>query len=458
MKGVGFRMYGRLSSILFPVAVLVLIGSIVWGYQEHQEKNAILIKAENQYQRAFHDLNHHMDRLYDELGQTLAVSATSQGMQRKGLANIWRLTSQAQNEINQLPLALLPFNKAEQFLARINNFAYQTSVRDLAKQPLTDQELKMMKSLYATAGQVNKQLGTVQDAVINDHLRWMDVEIAMANANTPHDNTIIDGFKAVDKHMGQYPENEWGPSALSTDRVRSSKGLQGGDMTADQIKRKAQSFLGATASGKDVRVTEAGTKTDMPAYNVVVKGSGESSIQMDYTRKGGNLLWFMNNRPVKVRKLDFDTARNKASQFLLRHGYKSMTPVTYDEYDHVAVFTFVKTLDDVRFYPDKVTVRVALDNGEAVGLQASDHVFAPQLLTPGKPKTTKEQAEAGLNPDFRVREYRLSVIENEMRKLVLCHEFVGRINDRDYRIYMNADTGMEETIEEIPDSAKPIYK
>lgn len=450
-------MYGRLSSILFPIAVLVLIGSIVWGYQEHQEKNAILIKAENQYQRAFHDLNHHMDRLYDELGQTLAVSATSQGMQRKGLVNIWRLTSQAQNEINQLPLAMLPFNKAEQFLARVNKFAYQTSVRDLTKQPMTDQELKMMKSLYAAAGNVNKELGSVQEAVISNHLRWMDVEIAMASENSPHDNSIIDGFKAIDKQLGEYPENDWGPSAMSTERIRSSQGLPGGDMSADQIRQKAVEFLGASGIDKQVQVSEAGSKTELPSYTVTVEETGDSTVQLDYTRKGGQLLWYINSRAVKSRKLNFDTARNKASQFLVRHGYEGMTPVTYDEYDHVAVFTFVKAIDNVRFYPDKVTVRIALDNGEAVGLQASDHVFAPKLLTPGKPKTTKEQAQAGLNSDFKVREYRLSVIEDEMRKLVLCHEFVGQVNGRDYRIYMNADTGLEETIEEIPDSAKPIY-
>lgn len=451
-------MYRRLSSILFPVAVIALIGTIVWGYQEHQEKNSILIKAENQYQRAFHDLNHHMDRLYDELGQTLAVSAKSQGMQRKGLVNVWRLTSQAQNEINQLPLALLPFNKAEQFLSRINNFAYQTSIRDLTKQPLTDQELRMLNSLYKTAGTVNKELGTIQDAVISDHLRWMDVELAMASENTPHDNSIIDGFKLIDKQMGEYPEADWGPTAQSMVRVHSAKSLTGNELTAEQIKRKALQFLGAGGEGKDAKVAEAGAKTELPAYAVTIAGVGGSTIELDYTKKGGNLLWYFNSRAVKNRKLSFDTARNKAGQFLLRHGYTTMTPVTYDEYDNVAVFTFVKTIDNVRFYPDKVTARVALDNGEVVGLQASDHVFAPKLLTPGKPKVTKDQAQGGLNPDFKVHEYRLAVIENEMRKLVLCHEFVGRINDRNYRIYMNADTGLEETIEEIPDSAKPIYR
>jgi spore germination protein len=451
-------MYARLSSIMFPIFTLLFFGAIVWGYQEHQDKNSVLIKAENQYQRAFHDLSHHVGRLHDQLGQTLAVSSTSQDMQRKGLVNVWRMTSEAQNEINQLPLTMLPFNKAEQFLTRISSFAYRTAVRDLNKQPLTQDELKTMKSLYKTSDSVNQQLGKVQDAVIANHLRWMDVEAAIASKNGPNDNSIIDGFKAVDKQMGAYPENEWGPSAMSTDRKLSSAGLDGNNVTADEVKKKALDFLGHQAKGTDVVVTEAGTKTDLPAYTVSVKSQNNVNIQMDYTRKGGYLLWFMNPRDVKSRKLNFDTARSKASQFLVRHNYMDMSPITYDEYDHVAVFTYAHTINNVRIYSDKVTVRVALDNGEIVGLQALDHVFAKKLLTPGKPKMTKEEAQKGLNPDFRVEDYTLSVVENDMKQLVLCHEFTGRINDHRYRIFMNADTGIEESIEEIPDAAKPIYK
>ncbi|QMV44352.1 germination protein YpeB [Cohnella cholangitidis] len=451
-------MYARLSSIMFPIATLLFIGAIVWGYQEHQEKNSVLIKAENQYQRAFHDLSHHMGRLHDQLGQTLAVSSSSQGMQRKGLVNVWRLTSQAQNEINQLPLALLPFNKAEEFLSRISSFAYRTAVRDLSKQPLTPAEMKTMKSLYKTAESVNLELGKVQDAVISDHLRWMDVEVAMASENNPHDNTIIDGFKAMDKQMGAYPEADWGPSAMSADRKLSAAGLEGNEMSKEEIWKKALDFLGPQAEGADAKVTEDGSKTDLPSYSVSVKGHEGVNIQLDYTRKGGHLLWFMNPREVQTRKLNFDTARNKGSQFLVRHDYKQMTPITYDEYDHVAVFTYVHTIDGVKIYPDKVTVRVALDNGEVVGLQASDHVFAEKLLAPGKPKLTKEQAQKGLNPDFRIEDYSLAVVENDMRKSVLCHEFLGKINDHRYRIFMNAETGEEENIEEIPESAKAIYK
>jgi spore germination protein len=453
-------MYARLSSVLFPIAAILLIGSILWGYQEHQEKNSILIKAENQYQRAFHDLNHHMNRLRGELGQTLAVSSTSQGMQRKGLVNVWRLTSQAQNEINQLPLAMLPFNKTEEFLARMNNFAYRASVRDLTKQPLSRGELTTLKSLYTKSSDINQELGKVQDAVISNRLRWMDVETAMATERNPHDNTIIDGFRSVDKKIGAYPENDWGPSSMAPTQKLSTAALTGRDLSATEIRHLAAAFLGRRGvSTQGLKVTESGGQTNFRAYTVSTDGTDHSPIHMDYTRKGGQLLWYMNPREVKSRKIDFNTARSRASQFLSRRGYSEMTPVTYDEYDHVSVFSFVRNHNGVRMYPDKMTVRVALDNGEIVGVQATDHVFAAkQMMAPAKPKMSKEQAAKGLNPEFKVHDYSLAVIRNDLQQPVLCHEFVGRINGSSYRIYMNAETGLEETIEQIPDAAKPIYR
>lgn len=220
-------MYKRLSAVMFPLTALLLIGALVWGYQENQEKNSILIKAENQYQRAFHDLSYHVDRLHGELGNTLAVNSASNGMHRKGLVNVWRMTSEAQNEINQLPLTLLPFSKTEEFLSKISNFSYKAGIRDFTKKPLTDGELSNLKALYKNSGEISKDLQEVQNKVIGNRLRWMDVETALATENKAEDNTIIDGFKTVDKRVGAYPELDWGPSVASIYDKRSVKMLGG---------------------------------------------------------------------------------------------------------------------------------------------------------------------------------------------------------------------------------------
>lgn len=450
---------------MFPLCALLFAGAIFWGYQEHQEKNAVLIKAENQYQRAFHDLTNHMSSLQEQLGKTLAVNGASYRMQRKGLVNVWRLTSQAQNEVNQLPLALLPFNKAENFLSRISDFAYRTSVRDLTKEPLTEQEAQTIQSLYAKAADINKELGKVQDAVLSDHLRWMDVEVAMSSADQTADNSIIDGFKTVDKKVSSYPENDWGPSNVSADLQRAHGNASGPKISAEEARQKAAEFLGINAmSGtREIKITENGTKTDHPTYTAVVSTAARSqkkgeaqTIQMDFTAKGGKLLWFMNPRIVKTRSFNVGAAKEKAIQFLKDKGYPAMTPVTYDEYDHVSVFTFVAEKDGVLIYPDKVTVRIALDNGEAVGLQAADHVYREAGIAVGKPAIDEAKARSVLHPKFEMKAHRLAVIENDEKKDVLCHEYTGKINGSQYRIYINANTGIEEKIEQIPDSAKAI--
>src|SRR5699024_4244781 len=101
--------------IMITALSVAVVGTAIWGYQEHQEKNAILIQAENTYQRSFHELSYHMDLLHDKIGSSLAVSSKERLSPQ--LVEIWRLTSEALANVGQLPLALLPFNKTEEFLS-----------------------------------------------------------------------------------------------------------------------------------------------------------------------------------------------------------------------------------------------------------------------------------------------------------------------------------------------------
>lgn len=450
-------MYKRLSAILFPVATVLLIGALVWGYQENQEKNSILIKAENQYQRAFHDLSYHVDKLHTELGNTLAVHSASTGSQRKGLVNVWRITSEAQNEINQLPLALLPFNKTEEFLSRISKFSYQVAVRDMTKQPLSANEVKNLKELYKSSAQISKDLQGVQNKVISNRLRWMDVETALASEREPRDNTIIDGFKTVDKRVGEYPELDWGPSISSMYNKRSVKKLNGEPTTIQDIKEKTAAFTNVKDSNA-IQVVENGRGTEWASYTATVKGMNDGeSWTLDFTKNGGHLISYTYIRPIGPKAVDRNTARARADEFLENKGYAHLTPITYDEFGNEGNFTFVSKQGDVLIYPEKVTLRVALDNGQVTGLQASDYVYEhgnrSQIKTP---KLTLQQARKFLNSEYKVKYHRLALIENEQSEKVLTYEFGGSINGSQYRIYINAENGNEEIVEEVRSNGNAV--
>lgn len=452
-------MYRRIAAVLFPVLVLALVGTGYWGYQEHQEKNAILIKMENQYQRAFHELNNHMDQLRSELGKVLAVNS------RRGVAqtlsNVWRLAYAAQEDVGQLPLTLMPFNKTEEFLSKIGNFAHQTALRDLSKEPLTPEERKTLEALYKQATEIQRELNKVQTAVLERQLRWMDVELALASDDKRMDNTIIDGLRTVDDRVRQYGEMDFGVEAAYEGAFNKSEldKRWGQPITADEAKKRALAFLGMErATGLDVRVVENKSGMEYRSYSVAVRRPGDAmdrEINLDVTYRGGHVLWMLDNQPVGKARLTLNQGLEKAAAFLKQRGLVNMEAVEASQHDGVGLYNFVATQNGVRLYPDAVAVQVALDSGRVIGYSAESYLRNHRPRTLPAPALTEAQARQRVNGHVRIEDAGLALIRNDAGREVLCYEFLVRNGQDRYRIFLNAQTGEEEKIDEIAPVTSP---
>lgn len=443
-------MYSKIAGALFPVFAIATIAVGVWGYQENHEKNAILIKAENQYQRAFHDLSFHMDKLQDELGKTLAIN--SQKQIDGTLSHVWRLTSMAQSDVGQLPLTLMPFNKTEEFLSNTGKFAYQTAIRNLDKEPLTNGEYEKLKQLHKQSHDIQGQLDSLRSKILQHHLRWMDVETALATEHQNIDNTIIDGLQTVDKKVAGYNEVDPGQTvqSLQNEKNFDDKNLTGSPITKEQAKRVALNFLGIKEGNAQLDVKETGKGHDYTAYSVsIVPKGANDALHLDVTKKGGHVTWLLNNRDVTAQKLNTSQAVTRADQFLKVHGFKDMQSMVQENYGNVSVLTYVSTPNHVRVYPDTVTVKVALDTGDIIGYQAESYVFHHKNRNLEKPKLTMSAARKSLNPHFQVKESRLAVVKNDSNQEVLCYEFVGSVENESYRVFIDAQNGKEVTIEKL---------
>ncbi|EKN69623.1 sporulation protein YpeB [Neobacillus bataviensis LMG 21833] len=445
-----------IRGILIGVLAVGVAGTAYWGYQEHQEKNAILLNAENNYQRAFHNLSYRMDILHDKIGTTLAMN--SKDTLSPSLIEVWRLTSQAHGDVGQLPLTLLPFNKTEEFLANIGNFSYRTAVRDLGNEPLTDKEYETLKGLYTKSGDIQNELRNVQHMVLKNNLRWMDVELALASGKESTDNTIIDGFKTVEKTVSSYEESDFGPTFMNMQKKDENfKKIKGKTITrndAIQVAKKYMKFDGNT----EVKVTENGKGSDYGFYSVSIKNKQtRQEASMDITKKAGHPIWFINNRDIKEQKFSLNEADNKAAAFLKETGFKDLEVFESTQYDNIGVFNFVTNINGVRIYPEAVKVKVALDNGDIIGVSAEDYLKSFQTRTIEKPAITLEQARAKVNPNLKVLENREAMIMNDLNEEVLCYEFLGTIGNDTYRIFINAKDGFEEEVEKLK-NAEAIYE
>lgn len=445
-----------IRGIVIGILALGVAGTAYWGYQEHQEKNAILINAENNYQRSFHNLSYRMDILHDKIGTTLAMN--SKESLSPSLIEVWRLTSQAHGDVGQLPLSLLPFNKTEEFLANIGNFSYKTAVRDLAKEPLTDKEYKTLQVLYKQSGDIQNELRGVQHMVLKKNLRWMDVELALASGKEPTDNTIIDGFKTVEKTVSGFAESELGPTMANMQkRDENYKKIKGKTISRQEAIQIAKKYMKFDGNAK-VKVTENGKGSDYGFYSVSIqnKQTGQEA-SMDITKKAGHPIWFINNRDIKKQTLSLNEANNKAAAFLKETGFRDLEVFESTQYDNVGVFNFVTNIKGVRIYPEAVKVKVALDNGSIIGVSAEEYLKSFQTRTIEKPAISMEQARSKVNPKFKVMEDRQAMIVNDLNQEVICYEFLGTIGEDTYRIFVNAKNGIEEKVEKLKD-AEAIYK
>lgn len=445
-----------IRNILIVVLAIGVAGTAYWGYQEHQEKNAILINAENSYQRAFHNLTYQMDVLHDKIGSSLAMN--SKNSLSPTLADVWRITSEARGEVGQLPLTLLPFNKTEEFLTNIGNFSYRTAVRDLDNEPLSKEEYATLKKLYTQSNDIRGELRKVQHLALKNNLRWMDVELAMASGKENADNTIIDGFKTVEKRVNGYSEENLQDGSIVSFQQKDENfdHLTGKTITKNEALARAKKYAGLSNITESV-VAENGKGAAYGFYSVNLDDGKGNSANMDITKKGGYPIWFINHRDIKEQKISLNEAAQEAERYLKANDYERLKLSESVQYDSIGMFTFTSVQDGVTIYPESIKMKVALDNGQIIGFAADDYLKGAKKRDIAEPTISTSEAKDSINPNVKIMEDRLAVIINDLGEEVLCHEFTGILDQDTYRIYINAESGIEEKVEKLQ-NAESVYE
>lgn|SRR5699024_3689727 len=436
------------KTIAISILSIALIGVSIWGYEEHQNKNALFVKSENHYQKAFHELSDHMDSLHETIGTTLATSSDDQLSPQ--MIDIWRLTSQAQGNVGSLPLGLLPFNETEEFLNKIGEFTYQTAARDLEKKPLTKKEEKTLKSLFKQSKELNQELHDVRNTVLAENLKWVDVDQALADGDEPKDNTITDGFQTVEDKVTEYQETNTESSLAKDVEKHDFKHLKGSNISEEQAIKKAQSLL-QKKSKKGFEVEKSGKGSDVDAYNIVYDSKNKNA-HIDITEKGGHPLSILIDRPVQKQKISLNKGEEIAVQFLKNEEFEDMEVFETAQHDNIGVYSFLYNEDGVRVYSDAVDLKVALDNGEILGLSARNYYMNHQDRKIKKPKLSEKEAKKKVNEDVEIEESHKAIIDDSKGKEVLTYEFVGTMHNNTYRIFINANNGKEEKLEKLTDS------
>ncbi|WP_054637403.1 germination protein YpeB [Thalassobacillus sp. C254] len=446
-----------IRNIIIGALAIGVIGLGFWGFNENQEKSQVLMQTENNYQRAFHDLAYHIDQLEDEIGSTLAMN--SRKHLSGSLAEVWRVTSLAQSEMGQLPLGMIPVSKTEEFLYNIGDFSYETSIRNLDDDPLSDEEYEELQNYYEQAKEIKHDLRQIQASALREGWHWTDAESELLAQQEPMNNSIVNGFTLIDEKVEGFSETNWGPEngfGGDFEKRLSERIDDKEEIDEEKAVARAKEFLDVP-NEDNIVVQELGEGSFYEGYELVIEDpERESSVYMEMTKKGGLPLFLLESRNVGEPQISLNAASERAEHFLERNHFDSMQLIDSSQYESVGVFQFAPVQDNVRLYPDIVTVDVALDTGDVIGYEGVDYFANHKERQDLSPELDEEEAEEALNPNLEVREAHAAVIENEEEEEVLCYEFYGTLGQDTFRIFINAKTGEEEQIDKMAE-AEPVY-
>lgn len=428
--------------LLIAVIAILLIFSVYYFSQTKELKN----KVENNYNRAFHELVSYVDDIDTSLQKTMLSSGAEQLSTMS--SELFRLSTAAKACLGQLPISEVQLENTEKFLSQVGDFTYLLSQEVISDNEISDKEYKTLSELSSYATKLNDNLLAMQQDIYDGNISFGTIseksQNYFDNSASADNGNILSGFEKVEKEFQEYPSLIYdGPFSEHIQNIKPAllEGLP--EVNSDDALKKAKEFLGDM--GHSLEFSGESTNTPIESYSFSQDTDGEQ-VYISISKKGGIPVYFLNSRYVGEEKLNFKQAIEKAFEFLNSRGYTSMKESYYDKQNGVATINFAYRQGDVICYSDLIKVKVALDNGEIIGYEANGYIMNHKHRSLPSATLNSQDAQDKVNKHLTVEATSLTLIPKDSKREVLCYEFKGKNNDKNFLIYINAQTGKEEQI------------
>lgn len=442
----------RRTWIAPSILSLLLIASVIWGYNQYTIRSGYEVALDNHYQQLFFDVKTHVDKVQTSLSK--ALLATTKERNVLLFSQIMSDAAQAKDKLAQMPLSHAETATTEKFLTQASDYSYFIIQKHLEGQDITPEQRAALKDIQLNTKAFNDELNTLASSLAEDNFL-----VGMANAGRLNrdnggesQNSLFTSLVNLDKEVAKAPELIYdGPFA---DQMVNRKpvGLSGKNVDITQAQEAALKFVGNERTG-EIQAFEEGENMNelrIPAYTFQIQNNKDRNMvtYVSVSKQGGKVLNMTIPRGVNQKNLSVEEGLQKAQQFLEEKGFKNMEPNYNLRYDGTVLYNFVYTQDNVTIYPDLIKVKVALDTGEIVAFDASAYYLNHQDRKLNQISMTEAQARKQVKTDFAIDSIRLALIPKGKNE-VQCYEFKGKYDENDFIVYINAETGQEEQILQI---------
>ena len=437
-----------LGIILLLVAIIAILG--LYTYQKQKEAT---YASENSYNMAFYEVVDYVQNVETFLAKSLISTTPEHGA--KTLTHVWKEANLAQSYLAQLPLEVEALSNTSRFLNQVSDYSYTLSQKNIYNEELTQEELDNLEQLHGYALDLSNTLIQLSTDMNDGRIKWSELEKRKTNLFAQQVSNISqDSFSGLEETFHEYAgliyDGAFSEHLTSPER----KGLTGEDISEEEAKKIATDFIGQEII-EEINLNGFSENGNIPSYDFYIKvknGQKNNYASISISQKGGHVVYAMYNRQVEAESISQTDAVKIGKEFLEQRGYKNMKDTYFVKEEGIITINYAYMQKDVIMYPDLIKVKVALDNGEILGVETTGYLNSHYERELPQVKITKEEAQGKLNKNLEISAVRLAMIPTEYKTEVYCWEFKGTVKEKNFLVYIDAETGKEEDILVIIDT------
>jgi germination protein YpeB len=429
---------------MFSIICILLIVVVILGVVLYKKQTEYRQASENSYNMAFYELVDYVQNVEVYLAKSLISTTPEHGAET--LTNLWREANLAQSYLSMLPVESQELANTEKFLNQVSDYSYSLSRKNIYNESLSQEDLDNLKDLHGYSVELENTLNQLSDDLNSGRLAWGELtkkgDVAFAQQV---DNISKESFSNLEENFHEYSGLIY-DGAFSEHLTSSEpKGITGDDIDEGQAQQKVEDFIGKDNINEITSLGYSENAT-IPVYDFSIKNKKDETINVSISKKGGHIVNMNTNRSVNSEIISQEEANEIGKKYLADKGFPNMQETYYLKQQGIVTINYAYTQDDVVMYPDLIKVKVALDDGEILGIETTGYLNNHEQRNISNVKITKEEAKKTLNSQLNIESEGMAVIPTEWKTEILCYEFKGKVDNTEFLVYINAENGREEDI------------
>ena len=435
----------KLKSNYLIAIILVMLALIIGlGITLYNKQKKYSIASQNEYNMAFYELVDYVQNVEAYLAKSLISSSSEHGAET--LTHVWREANLAQSYLSRLPIESQELENTEKFLNQVSDYSYTLSRKNIYNEDLTDEELKNLKDLHNYSIELENTLNQLSEDLNSGRISWKELTKKDTLQFAQEVSSISkDSFSNLEENFHEYSGLIYDGAFSEHMTGGDKKGLTGEDIDEETAQKKVKELLGEEKI-KEISGSGLSENANIPVFDFSIKTNEEDNVSVAISKKGGHVVFMNSNREVNTEIISQEEANEKGKAFLQQKGFPNMKETYYLKDAGIVTINYAYEQNGVVIYSDLIKVKVALDNGEILGIETTGYLNSHTTRDTSKVKISKEEAKKSLNKELNIASEGLAIIPTEWQTEILCYEFKGKVDDTDFIVYINAENGKEEDI------------